>query len=330
MRINKTLETTIDLLDPNEIFQNDYEPILLKKLNERYVNKCYQSIFIISIEKIIRRSNVKLSYDRLDGAGYIDVQFEVSGEVLIENEILHGCRIIEINQHAITAENSFAGIKLKKNSLHEEQNEYYSQLMQLLQVDYIIPVIVKQVRYIPNKPAISVIATPYIPTIPLQTPCYNIIQGITNTQIAKIEYLLNMLNNEKKIHETIKDKKQYEFFKELMYPYKNKKDYNDQKTFTSIKLEINDIMNIKSGIVYNPPDDDKINERFMLIKNPAVNPVIDNTMIINTELFPVIAGYINEYLLYLYALRGFVTTYENIDSMKSLLTYWKICRLAKF
>jgi hypothetical protein len=323
MLITKILETTIDLIDPLEIYQHDIEKLLIKKLDERYKNRCYQSVLVLGINKIIRRSSIKMVNNRLDGGAYIDTQFEVIGVILIEGEILHGCKIIEIHTNAITAENKYAGIKLQK--------EIGGNISSILKVGQIIPVTVQKVRYTPYQPTISMIASPYIPTVPKRTVYYNITNGLDLEQSEKIGFIMDQIEQEEKVHVEVVKQKQYEFFKQLMYPFKVNQKYEHHKQTEAmglqpVPLELKKIMMLKSGVVIYPVEDNKSNKRFFWSKNSHNS---DSDFIVNSELFPVIASFANQYLLYLQALRGFVETYDTPESMTPLITYWRLCRNAK-
>jgi hypothetical protein len=324
MHITKILETTIDLIDPSEIYQHDIDRLITRKLNERYQNRCYQSILVLDVKKIIKRSSIKMVNNRLDGGAYVDVQFEVNGIILIEGEILHGCKIIEIHANAMTAEHTYAGIKLQK--------EVGGQISNILKVGQVIPIVVHNVRYIPYKPTISMIATPYIPTIPDRQIYYNITSGLLPEQTEKLGFLIDQIEIEEKLHESIKKQKQYDFFKDLLYPYKVNQKYEQHKhtvdlNLTPLSLDLKSMCKISSGIVIYPIEDNKYNKRFFWSDIEVDRTSSD--FIVNAELFLIMASFSNQYLLYLQALRGFVTTYNTPESMKPLMLYWRLCKNAK-
>jgi hypothetical protein len=331
MIINKVLETTIDLLDPNDIYASNIDNLLMKKLDIRYKNKCYQSILILEIMKIIRRSTIKMVDNRLDGGAYIDVQFEVKGIIFIQGEILHGCKIIEIHSNATIAEHEYAGIKLQKEINLKLQKDIGDAIFKILQVGQKIPVIVQKIRYMPNQSSISMIAIPYLPTISTEV-YYEINQGLNPSQTEQIGYILDCIKTEEELHKTV-NTKAYDFFKDILYPYKTNQKYEQSKKVSSLKLipvslELKNMLEIDHGIITYPSEDNKINKRLFWSKNLDVD-ILKDQLVITSSVYPVLADICNKYLLYLQALRGFVETYPTTENMQELLVYWKLCKNAQ-
>lgn len=322
MIIKKVLETSIDLFDPAEIYTHDVEALLVKKLEERYKNRCYQSIYVLRITRIIRRSSIKMKTTRLDGSASLNVQFEVEGEVFIEGHVMHGCKVIEIHTNAITAEHAHAGIKLQKDPSNK--------ISQTLQVGQVIPVVVKRVRYIPNQKEASMIATPYIPNV-TDEPVYKINSPISPAETEKLDMFFQQIEEEEKLHVELKKNRKYAFFQDLMYPYKVNMKYDKTHVAETlgmkpIPLQLKDLLKINSGMLIYPSEDNKSNRR---VYHSAKSSVPSGLMTVDTSMFPVVANYLNQYLTYLMTLRGFVETYNTDESVKKLITYWKLCKMAK-
>lgn len=324
MRITKILETTIDLTDPSDIYQHDIESLLLKKLNDRYHERCYQNIFIIGVNKIIRRSDIIMVDNQLNGGAYIDVQFEVEGIIFIEGEIITGCKIIEIHSNAITAEHKYAGIILKK-----EDNKIFS----ILSIGMEIPIVVNKVRYIPNKKTVSMIGVPFIPKADEENTFYNVTNKLDPESIEKLGYIFDMIEKEKSLHEgNIKNIQSYKFFQDLLYPYKNiqrilHNPVIKKGNFSAVAIDMKSMINIDKGIIIYPNEEPKQNSLFFWSKND--NLQIDDYNIINIAAFPLLAGIANKYLIYLYSLKNLVEFYNSPEIMSSLMTYWKLCKNAK-
>lgn len=321
MIIKKVLETSIDLTDPVEIYNHDINPMIIKKLTTRYKNRCFQSIYVLSIVKIIRRSSIKMTTARLDGSASIDIQFEVEGIVLIEGNILHGCKVIEIHTNAITAEHKYVGIKLQRDSSNK--------ISQILQIGQVIPVIVKKVRYIPNQSKISMIASPYVPSI-TDPVVYKISSGLSMEETEKLGMFIDQIADELKLH-TDTETKRYAFFKDLMYPYKVNMKYESSHQaeslgFKPVELNLTNLTKISHGLLTYPSEDNRSNNRMFWSKKTSVPGGI---MVVNADMFPVVASYLNQYLTYLMALRGFVETYKTDESIKGLIAYWRMCKMSK-
>jgi hypothetical protein len=321
MIIKKIQETSIDLMTPQEIFHHDIDTLLMQKLSSRYRGRCFQSIYILSIVRIIRRSSIRMTITRLDGSASVDVQYEVEGLVLNPGDVLHGCKIIEIHNNAITAEHKYVGIKL--------QNSVTNKISQILQVGQTIPVVVQKVRYIPHQKNISMIATPYIPTTN-EDPIYRIKSALTPPEVEKLGMFVDQIDDELKLHDGIKDERKYIFFHDLMYPYKNNIKYERTQIaefmgMKPIALNLKSLIGIKSGVVSMPSEDHLSNQRIFWSNSTKVPSELQ---LIDIDMYPVAASYFNRYLSYLQTLRGFVETYT-ADNIKQMVTYWRICKAAK-
>ena len=135
MIIKKLLETVIELSDPNDMFLN-IDDMLIQKLYDKFVGVCYQSSYIIKINRIIRRSYIFMQTS-LDGNSQVNVKFEVDALTYITNEIINGCTIVKKEPNGIIhAKSKYAGIQMS-----------IQQNMSIFKENDIVPVIVKRVRY---------------------------------------------------------------------------------------------------------------------------------------------------------------------------------------
>ena len=325
MLIKKNLETSLDLIDPNEIYRIDLDDLIKKKLTTRYVGRCYQSCYVTEVTKIIRRSSVRLIDNRIDGGATLDVLFEVQGIILVKGELLHGCKIAEIQQQTITAEHKYAAIKLQKGQS--------GSIFGILKVGQIIPVVVSKVRYSPNADTMSVIGTPFYPSVVKDIYC-EITDELTIEQSEQITSILDQITDEEEKHKSIAGEKSYEFFRDLMYSWKTAQKFEVSPLFTSGKFKIVDqtmekFMSIDKGIVVKPAMDSLKNKRFFhSLDVDAVKKIINqdtNSTFIQAGMFVFVSDLLNRYLLYLQGLRGFVETYD-LNLMKSMVTYWSVCQ----
>lgn len=322
MYITKVIDTTVDLLDPNDIYQHDIQALVTKKLFERYNKKCYQSMLILDIINIVRTGPVMMVDNRLDGGAYVDVQFKAGGIIFIRDEIINNCKVIEVHANAITVEHEYAGIKLKK--------EPGGRISKILTPGKHIPVVVDRVKYIAGQSNISMIGFPYIPSAEAEELYYNITSGITPEETEKLGVVIDMIEKEEKLHVILQKKKQYGFFRDLLYPYKVNQKF-EQSTFAKNNklapksIELKTMLQINSGFVVYPDKIPKSKKIFMWASGDSA----PTSNAINGPAYPILSSICNKYLLYLRALRGFVETYDKPAKMQPLITYWKLCKNAK-
>ena len=77
----------MDITDPNEILSTDRNKMLMEKLTSKFVGVCYNSCYILKINRIIRRSYIYMK-DTLDGDAHTNVMFEVDAIEYIKDEII--------------------------------------------------------------------------------------------------------------------------------------------------------------------------------------------------------------------------------------------------
>ncbi len=321
MRIRKYINTTVDLFTSTDIYSADLDTLLLSKLEQRYVGKCFASMYITGIVGILRRSSINLVNDRLDGAAYVDVNFEVEGVILINGEILHNCNIIEKHTNAITAEHEYASIKLKKPS--------DSRVYDVLSPKINIPIVIEAVSYILNQKTISVLAYPYTPKA---TPndFYYVTSEISPADAEKLSFIYDKITEEEKLHTAISDKKEYTFFKELMYPFKTTQKFDQSPAVKQLGLQkkqftMETLIAMEPGYVVYPDEEHFLSKSLY----HAGKTMDENKEIIMSDPFAVYGGILNKYLFNLQALRGFVETYPTFNDIKKMSSYWKICHMTK-
>lgn len=308
MYITKVLETSIDI---KNVYDNNISATIKKILEQRYNKKCFQGIYIVKILDIIRRSRIKLSVDRLDGYGTMNVQFRVEGIILVKHNVVHGCKITEIFPKMLTAESDYIASKIRKDNT----------ITKILSVGQIVPLVIEQVRYIPNSTKISVISNVYVPK-PIPLVMYRNRNRLSPTQVDKLHILIEQINEEEQSHTKFHKDKRYTFFTDITYPYRTKMDFSKSKItkkFTKKELNLENIMNIEENTYIIYPDCTK--KLFFIGENTAIDYV-------EIDLFPLVANFFNQYLNYLYTIRGFMETYDT-ESIKKMVSYWKLCRKMK-
>jgi hypothetical protein len=310
MIVTKILETTIDLFDSKDIYTADVEAMLIKMLENRYKNKCFKSILILDIHKIIRYSDIKLVDNRLDGAAFINVQFEVKGVILVKGEILTDCKVTEIITTGIIVEHKYAGGLI----IPGQKNQIYN----IIKKGQKIPIIISDVRYNIGQTEISIRGIPFTPQH-IKNIYYNIDYGLYEDEDVKLKQLIDDYNNELKLHDEIKNKS-YEFFKELLYPYKT---YNKIKA-ENINIDFKTLSNINSGIVAYLSEEEK-SDSFIY----KIDKINDSKEVINSSLYPALIDIINRRIMYLQNLRELVKYYNTKEKIQENMKYWQVCQMFK-
>jgi DNA-directed RNA polymerase subunit E'/Rpb7 len=312
----KVLETTIDLFDPSEIYATDPVKLIKDKLNARYVGICFSSILITEITDIIRYSDFRLVDNHLNGAAYVDVQFRVKGFMLVKGEVLHGCKVVQITNTGVFIDHPYASGMM--------QPDTHKRVIGLIRKDQIVPVIVQNVRYNIGKSQISIICTPYIPTVP-KVVYYNITDHLSADDTDKVDDLLNRIEEEKKLHESIKSNKSYIFFKNIMYPFKTQQKFTESKIgekFAPVEETLKSLLTIKDGCLVMPENSSPIYLSKQKLDTDAVQ-------IIDSPYYPAISEMLLQRLMNLTTLRLFTEQYDTVEKTQSMLPYWKVCTSLK-
>lgn len=238
MIIKKILETYLDLSDPKDMFSSNKDALLLTKLTEKFVGICYMSCYILSVNKIIRRSYIYMK-DTLDGGSNLSIKFEVTALIYNMNEIINGCKIIRKELNGIIhAKSDYAGIQISVPSN-----------ISIFKEGDVVPIIVKQVRYNVNQSAISILAMPFI-SVKKDHVMYKITEDITEEEKEELKDIIAQIQAEKKIIESLvkDDKKIYNFFYDLL-------NMNVDKTKEKLHhINLFDILTMSNCIIYKPVD----------------------------------------------------------------------------
>lgn len=151
MRITKVIETTLDVVG-DDMYAFDLDQMCIGLLIKKYVGRNYKSCLIIEVTRILRRSNVRM-LETLDGKASVDVQFEVKAIVYIENEVVHGCKVVSKYPDRIHLKSEHAVIIITNASFY----------MGACEVGDIIPTVMERVRYSPGESLITMKALPFLP-----------------------------------------------------------------------------------------------------------------------------------------------------------------------
>ena len=311
MLITKILDTSIDLKTHAEIYDPDVVGILMKKLRDRYNGKCFSSMLILDIIEVIRYSDRIMVDNMLTGAAYINVRFKVSGMVLVQGEVVHGCTVTKVLDHNIIIS-------------HPHVNGYMPadakcKIMGIIAIDEIVPVIVDNIRYNIGKPQITMSCKPYTPQ-PFLEVFYNIIDTL---HIEKLEDILSRLSVEEKLHEKIKTTKVYLGFKTIIYPYKTARKFEHSVIGAKFKeISIKDAVQIKDTCCLTTVD--YAVDNYLLLSKEHI-PINLNVSSVNVSLTTALSEILLNKLYYLQTLRGFVEHYDTPEKTHKMQAYWKVC-----
>ena len=301
MFIYKEIHTTLNLVDPDDIYHPDRVELCVRKLTERYANRNYKSCHIISIEKIINVSSRKASFT-LEGGMNLDVHFQVKAIQFTKNDVLHGCEVINITSKTdLLAKSAYAGINVKCVDTG------------IYKVGDVIPVIVKIVSYQVGQDKISITASQFSPVFS-DIIYYKITESLKDDDVKRATFLLDGITALEAVKLSTEEKKVYTFFQSLIFPYKKETKFKDFKHIDHVKK-------LSTGdVVYIPNQMSKHRKGFVM-SNKSDEPVD-----ISAGNFYSIV--LIDYFKYIDSLHGFTKTYD-FNSIKSFKLMWKTFNMLK-
>lgn len=238
MRVNTNLELNITIRDIDEIYTRNYNDMLLHHAKLIYEKKCFKNMFIDTIHRIIKRSLPTIIKRDIHHCKFrVYVIFDVDIIKYDELDTIVGVKVMDIiqkgrinqNQDMIICKNDHATILINQ-----------SDQLASIEKNQIIPIIVGGINYNILKPTILINAYPFIP-IQKKQIIYKI-DTLTpeNIQYLK-EYVYTKLNAKvddmKKFISVPNQKKRWDYFVDLLYPYKKgKKESTTNRTGTPISI----------------------------------------------------------------------------------------------
>ena len=309
MLIKKTIETSLDLNNPLDIFSINLNTIIINKLTDKYVNKCFNSCFILKINRIIRRSMIYMK-DSLDGGSYVNILFEVDAIVYTKGEIIHDVTIVKKEINGILhAKSKYAGIQLNMKSNSSIYNE-----------GDIVPVIVRAYRANPFQSAISIAALPFIP-IHQKPIIYKISEELSTSDKKDLTNLLKTAVEYETFLNTLSgaDIKVCKFFIDLLYNSKydiSTKIPNKKISDLSSLFDLHTLSVIYCDIKYNDS-----NIYIVDTKKELKNAGYD---IIEQTPFIVFSLIINKFIFNVQTLQGFLTNYPSYSIVQQNKDVWKL------
>lgn len=314
MIIQKIIEFKLDLINSNDIYTPNIEETAKRLLANKFVGKCFKSCYILNINRILKTSEIYMSED-LNGSAYCDVCFEVDGLIYLKGEIITGCVIRKIESGGQTY------AETDKVSLQFNQDPSLS----IYKEGYVIPAIIDKVRYPINKEKISALALPFCPVFP-PVIIYQIDNKTpTDEEKACLERLFVKISDEENKVKDLKGKtKSYEFFKNLLYPFKKVQPIssNKYKSMNFKELDISQLDTVKDGYICRPHELEKFRPIVYYSNNMTTSQSSINISI-NTK-FEISLIMMQDYLQYLITLRELTDYYPDFQNINKYADIWKI------
>lgn len=296
----KLIQTNVEFTDPGLIY-TDTKAAILDNIKQRLEGKCYMSCLILEIVEIIKHGILKYSPTRLNGSASCSVLFKVRCMVIIKHEILLDCKVINIDKDGHTiCKNKHAAIYIEAHNALQTVKKGQTIIVKALECSYPI-----------GMPTISVKGLPFIP-VPEPNIIYSMV--VNNTQL--IQDLITELNAEIKQNNLL-DKTIHKFFTDLLYPYKNKKNY--EAALKNPLLKIKDMRTVEGKIIMSKPDWVPKNEPVFIIHTKIDTTDIigsdelkatDNGIYVVEDYAAIITNMITNYISYLTTIRQLCTVYN--------------------
>jgi hypothetical protein len=212
MNITKIFDIVLNIDNINIIFNKDINSTILQLIRTKYVNKCYLGVFITDINKILNRSLIESDQSDLNGVFHVSIQFEAECIIYNTNEVILEMTVQDNINNSLSISNEIcsAVIKVNKNI-----------------VDFIkgqkIPIIVGKAKFDTGSDKIRINSYPFIPIIDNKNIHYKI-STLTDSDKDKLnDKIIKYITNEENIKKEILGKKdnKWNYFNELVFPYKN-------------------------------------------------------------------------------------------------------------
>lgn len=333
MIIKKYIETYVDIADPNDMYAANRDEMLIQKLTDKFVGVCYNSCYILNINKLIRRSYLYMK-DTLEGDSQLSVLFEVDALIYAKGEVINGCTIVKKEPNGIVhAKSQYAGIQIN-----------ITRNLDIFKEGDVVPIIVKRVRYNINQPEVTVLATPFIP--PNDNVVYYKPTGkLDDNQSKDIDKILKQIGDAKKMlsSQTSTNKKIIKFFINLIALKKQKQPKILQK------ISIHDVKKwsvINEGALVLEQGDNphvlqvQIGDSSMskLVSSSVGNsaeeksesfPSVDESLIVEETIYNICTIFLLNHLQYLQTIQGFLKQYPTFAAVQKNKSIWKLYNMLK-
>lgn len=325
MKLVKTFETSIDIVDIEKLYQ-PIGQIIMEELKNKYEGKCYKSSYIIEIRELVHLSEVEISTDHSDCIGLIDVTFNALVEVYMPDNIIPVCKLeIRRPNGEFIGSSDDAGIQIIQS-----ENE---KILPAFKVGDRFPVQVKSVTYNISQSKMTITGT--LPEIrPEKLVIYQITDPLTEYDLQSLEAFLKEFIDP--LHKWITDlsptdKKKYDEFIAVTYPYKTTKQSLIPKigqfNFSDIK-EITKVSSQKNMYISYPPETSRSKPISFISDSSIVKDNVYSQKVYKESFMSVIIDYLTTYYNYISMIKTFVENYPSplSDRYKAL---WGLIHLKK-
>jgi hypothetical protein len=320
MIIEKIFQTVCTFNDHRTLFTGDMEATLLLELNNRFKDVCFMSCLVQEVTRIVRFSNPVICTQRQNASVTCSVTAVLRGVIIKEHEILYNCEVLKIDKNGhIICKNDTCAIYIRA-----------SKKLQTIKQGQMIIAEAGLVRYNPFKSAISVNATPFVPRIDTLSHTIYEVTPVKNDSIDKLYGDMTTLTTDVKSA----NPKVYEFFIDLLYPYKNTKELDNDVKLVSIKQ----IIETSGKIIISRPDWLPFEESSMLVHKKLSSENILDTEELQTvehglyikENYLAVMGHILQTRIeFLNTVKCLCDIYKTMDDVKNNNNIWAIYKMHK-
>jgi hypothetical protein len=304
MLIKKILASSVDLFAHQDIYSLNIADTLLKKITARFVNICYSNMLILRVVRLIEHSDVLMVDDRLDGGASCDVRFEVEGLQMSADEVLNGCRVVDITSTGILFDSQYADGLIMTQSA--------GQLAGIIKKNMVIPVTVVSASYPINHNKLTITGTLFSPK-PANWPVYKITESASEREMSMLQELVAKLAEEAAQHSNTQS---FIGANKITYPYVQPKPVSGARVdFSLTQPDLPGMLALSDCVTMPQPF---VNEfKFSVISGKLADAV-------EASQFVAWSDFINRRLIYLQTVRGIAQQYNTPDKWTALKDYWQI------
>lgn len=334
MIIEKVIEDNVSL-STRELMSANIQQVILDKLRYKYEGHCWENAYIIRVIEIIKRSNIKMARDRLDGQGDTNAQFRVEAIIYPQGDVLTGCTINIINRYSnIVCEHEHAVVILKDNGYFLSPK-----------VGQKITVMVQQSSYLTREEKVQIYSSPY--TLDKRQVLYRIpaLTSITDDQIKLLEISLGRVKSARAALDIVKktSSESVKFFESTMYAYADTPD----SILKKLKTPGYNLMDLESTardmVSGKIKSIGKAGEHLAYMRHPSTNMAtskiyeltkgwesgvakmitIKPQNVSDKSLIDLITDVLNEHSIYLNMIASMSQIYDKVDMRKQHANIWE-------
>lgn len=153
MKVLRTFDITLDITDPNVLFDPNKEEYMLNTLRTLYVGKCFRECMILNITRLVS-PYIKLDLPAItDLIAQVSLKFEAEVLLYVAGEVVVDARIVKIDTRHVFMRSDTCDIRIK-----------YEKRLPIFVTDANIPVVVEMAIYQPYSKRIGLTATAMLPS----------------------------------------------------------------------------------------------------------------------------------------------------------------------